>query len=211
MIFNSLNGPAIFIHVPKTGGNTIQQHLFSKGLSLDDMTMIQQHQDGVDRFGVKGQYTIKKHMKLSRYLKHEELRSFDIYTCIRRPLDRLVSFYFSPHRHAKIDKSSGKVVFPETVLFDIDEFAELVQKKETAIEKISIENQHGIPCIPSNIKIMRTENLKQDAWNILKLDIKCSRNVSPYKQLAIDVRSDTAVQKLVHNSKHRADQEFFYG
>lgn len=215
MIFNSPEGKAIFIHIPKTGGNTIQKHIFDKGDSLDEMK-ISGHQDGKDRFEVRGRFTSKKHMELSEYFEYEELRSFNVYTCIRNPIDRLVSLYFSPHRHVKRNRFTGKIFFPEAVVFDIDEFAEMIHKSASMTQILSISHEHGIPCIsstsiPSNLKVIRTENLKHDAFALLGLEINFSSNVSPFRDLAKKVKSDLAVQKLIFNSKHQEDQDFFYG
>ena len=63
MIFLYEGKPSIFIHIPKTGGNTIQKTLFDKNLSLDEM-IVNEHQDGIDRFEIRGKYTQQKHMKL---------------------------------------------------------------------------------------------------------------------------------------------------
>ncbi|QNJ00961.1 sulfotransferase family protein [Synechococcus sp. A15-62] len=215
MIFNSPEGKAIFIHIPKTGGNTIQKHIFDKGDSMDEMK-ISGHQDGKDRFEVRGRFTSKKHMKLSEYFEYEQLRSFEIFTCIRNSLDRLVSFYFSPHRHVKRNKITGEISYPEKVDFDIDEFAEMIEKIPTMIKILSIPSNHDIPCIsstriPSKVKIIRTENLKLDASALLDLEINNSSNVSPYRDSSKKAKSDPAVQKLIFNSKHQEDQDFFYG
>ena len=64
MIFLYEGKPSIFIHIPKTGGNTIQKTLFDKNLSLDEM-IVYEHQDGIDRFEIKGKYTQQNHMKTS--------------------------------------------------------------------------------------------------------------------------------------------------
>ena len=213
MIFNSPEGRSIFIHIPKTGGNTIQKHIFDNGDSLDEMK-ISGHKDGKDRFGVIGKFTSRKHMRLSEYFEYEELLSLPVYTCIRNPVDRLVSLYFSPHRHAKQNRSTGKIFLPEAIDFDIDEFAELIAKWDSMTEILSISHKHGIPCmpsssIPSSLKVIRTENLKHDASVLLGLEINFSSNVSPYRDSAKRVKSDVAVQKLIFNSKHQEDQDFF--
>ena len=214
MIFNSPEGRSIFIHIPKTGGNAIQKHIFDKGDSLDEMK-ISRHQDGKDRFEVTGRFTSKKHMKLSEYFEYEELRSFNVYTCIRNPIDRLISFYFSPSRHFKKDMSTGRFFLPETVDFDIDEFAEVIRKCYSMVDMLSISNEHGIPCmpsksIPSALKVIRTENLTHDASTLLGLKIDSSINVSPYRDSAKKAKSDPAVQKLIFDSKHQEDQDLFY-
>ena len=214
MIFKSPEGPSIFIHIPKTGGNTIQKHIFDNGDSLDEMK-ISGHQDGNDRFEVRGKFTSTKHMKLSQYFEYNELRSFNLYTCIRNPIDRLVSLYYSPHRHAKRNRFTGKIFLPETIDFDIDEFSELIRKANSMTQILSIPREHGIPCmssssIPSRLKLIRTENLRHDASSLLGLEIQYSSNVSPYRDSAKKVKSDPAVQKLIFNSKHQEDQDFFY-
>ena len=74
---------------------------------------------------------------------------------------------------------------------------------------LSIQHKYGIQCIPSHLGIIRTESLKQDAYALLGLEINFSSNVSPYRELAKRVKSDAAVQKLIFNSKHQKDQDFF--
>ncbi|WP_071840158.1 sulfotransferase family 2 domain-containing protein [Synechococcus sp. KORDI-52] len=215
MIFNSPEGRSIFIHIPKTGGNTIQKHIFDNGDSLDEMK-ISGRQDGKDRFEVRGRFTSKKHMKLSEYFEYDELRSFNVYTCIRNPVDRLVSLYFSPHWYAKRNRFTGEIFLPETIDFDIDEFSAMIRKTDSMTQMLSISREHGIPCmssssIPSKLKLIRTENLKNDASSLLGLEINYSSNVSPYRDSAKKAKSDPAVQKLICNSKHQEDQDFFYG
>ena len=118
MIFNSPEGKSIFIHIPKTGGNTIQKHIFSKGKSLDEMK-ISGHQDGKDRFEVRGKFTSKKHMTLSEYFEYEELRSFSVYTCIPILLTGWYRFIFlHTGMPNKIDLLEN--LLPKTVDFDID-------------------------------------------------------------------------------------------
>lgn len=210
MLFSNKSKPAVFIHIPKTGGNTIQKHLFDAGVSLDKMTLFG-HQEGQDRFEVRGKYTRKKHMQLSEYYRHKKIRGLEIFTCIRHPLDRLVSFYFSPHRHIRLEEETQSWVMPSEVKFDINEFKSLVQSNVSMIEMLSFNSQYGVQFIPSNLKIIRTESLNQDAKRHLNLDIQSARNVSPYKEIANIVKADTTVKSIIKNSKHQADVDFFYG
>ncbi|MEM8777521.1 MAG: sulfotransferase family 2 domain-containing protein [Cyanobacteria bacterium P01_G01_bin.49] len=89
----------LFIHVPKTGGNSIQNIL--KDYSEDDITQSEQ-QDGLERFGVRNKrYNTRKHSVLSHYkfvLDAEIYHSLFKFATIRNPWDMMISFYFSPHR-----------------------------------------------------------------------------------------------------------------
>ncbi len=90
----------LFIHVPKTGGNSIQNIL--RDYSEDKIVTLAKHQDGVERFEVRNsQYNITKHSTLSHYkttLDANTYRSLFKFATIRNPWDMMISFYFSPHR-----------------------------------------------------------------------------------------------------------------
>jgi len=90
----------IFIHVPKTAGNSFQNIL--KNYSEDKIVSPAPHQDGIERFELESFYEgTRKHSSLSDYKERVEPDFFDNaykFTCIRNPWDRMISFYFSPHR-----------------------------------------------------------------------------------------------------------------
>jgi hypothetical protein len=90
----------LFIHLPKTGGNSIQNIL--REYSEDNIVKLNKHQDGIERFGVRNdKYNIKKHSTLDHYKKKIEpeiFKKFFKFSTIRNPWDRCISFYFSPHR-----------------------------------------------------------------------------------------------------------------
>jgi hypothetical protein len=51
----------LYVHIPKTGGNSIQHVLLPIS---DDQKELKKHQDGLDRFEVIGPKTKKKHASL---------------------------------------------------------------------------------------------------------------------------------------------------
>ena len=84
----------IFIHIPKTGGNSIQA--FLAPISDDRIFARVDHQDGLERFGVRGRLTPFKHVDLDYYAQRVKVDSFTVVACARDPIDRLLSSYFAP-------------------------------------------------------------------------------------------------------------------
>ena len=80
-------------------------------------------------------------MSLFEYYQHKELRSLEVFTCIRHPLSRMVPLYFSPHRHVKYDEKEKLFSMPSEVEFDINEFERLVQKSRPMIEMLSVKSE----------------------------------------------------------------------
>ena len=95
----SIQKKFLFIHVPKTGGNSIQNIL--KDYSEDRIVGLKRNQKIIQRFEVRNEkYNTSKHTTLTQYksvMDAELYNSLFKFAVIRNPWDRMISFYFSPH------------------------------------------------------------------------------------------------------------------
>src|SRR3954462_5998769 len=98
----SLKHNFVFIHIPKTGGNSIQT-VIEKYSDDFRLRSIPEH-DLLNRFAVHGPITDRKHCTSTEYigkLGFERYMALKRVVFVRHPLDRALSFYFSPHRWAR--------------------------------------------------------------------------------------------------------------
>lgn len=96
----SLSHKFLFVHIPKTGGNSIQNVL--RAYSVDQIVRLNPLQDGIERFEIRNPiYGYHKHSTLREYkaiLGQTFVGGLFKFACIRNPWERVISFYFSPHR-----------------------------------------------------------------------------------------------------------------
>jgi len=153
----------LFIHIPKTGGNSIQNIL--KNYSEDEIVIRASHQDGVERFGVHNKkYNTNKHSTLSHYkfcLSTKVYHSLFKFSVIRNPWDRMISYYFSPHLQA--------------TEWNRDNFLKLLNRAQTlrhhiCEEALSEKNVDASKKLDSDIDfLIKFENLNEDFKKICKI------------------------------------------
>jgi hypothetical protein len=139
----------LFVHIPKTAGNSIQSVL--RDYSEDQLVALRKEQDGIERFGLRNpNYKIKKHSTLSEYreaLSEEQFRSFYKFTCVRNPWDRMVSYYFTPTQNPEI--------------WNPKRFRGIISKAVSVADYLQLDEEEGDPF--ANVDcIMRFENLAED-------------------------------------------------
>jgi len=117
----------LFVHVPKTAGNSVQRVLLN--YSEDEMVLRGAHQDGLERFEVYSP-TVKmhKHSRLADYRAQLPATLFDglfKFHGVRNPWDRCVSFFFSPHRGPVDWSPEAFEAFIEKAVIPTHEFLQL--------------------------------------------------------------------------------------
>ena len=145
----SLQKHFLFVHIPKTAGNSIQTAL--RDYSEDQLVALRKEQDGIERFGLRNpEYNSKKHSTLAEYrdaLENEQFRSLYKFSCVRNPWDRMVSYYFTPTQS------------PET--WDRKKFRKMISKIVSVADYLRLDQDDEDPF--TNVDyIMRFENLAED-------------------------------------------------
>jgi hypothetical protein len=138
----------LFVHIPKTGGNSIQTVL--RDYSEDEIVAKNPRQDGVERFAVRNpKYELKKHSALAEYrdaMGNEQFSKLYKFTVIRNPWDRMVSFYFTPGRQKE---------------WNAREFEKLILQTKPAADYLRLKKDDADPF--ANVdRIIRFENLEED-------------------------------------------------
>jgi hypothetical protein len=139
----------LFVHIPKTAGNSIQSVL--RDYSEHELVALRGGQDGVQRFGLRNpKYKIKKHSTLAEYraaLGEGQFAELYKFTCVRNPWDRMVSYYFTPTQKAEA--------------WDRKKFRKAISRALSVADYLRLNKGKGDPF--GNVDyVMRFENLTDD-------------------------------------------------
>jgi hypothetical protein len=139
----------LFVHIPKTAGNSIQSIL--RDYSEDELVALRSQQDGIERFGLRNpKYKIKKHSTLADYkaaLGELEFGGLYKFTCVRNPWDRMVSLYFTPTQ--------------DVGAWDWKKFRKIISKVLPVADYLRLDKGEEDPF--GNVDyVMRFENLADD-------------------------------------------------
>ena len=139
----------LFVHIPKTAGNSIQSVLCD--YSEDQLVALRKEQDGIERFGLRNpNYKVKKHSMLSEYhdaLGDEQFRKLYKFTCVRNPWDRMVSYYFTPTQNSET--------------WNLKKFRRIISKAVSVADYLRLDDREEDPFANADY-IMRFENLADD-------------------------------------------------
>lgn len=193
----------IYLHVPKTGGNSIATALLP---CSDDRLTRHGHQDGIERFGIEGVVTTNKHATLADYARAVDVATHDVFISVRHPFTRALSYYFSPHRWARAQADGSWRV--EEPRWDPRDFLSCLDEMVPMVEFLRIADRVHVPS-----DVIRFEQFEEGFARVAhRLGIQVAlphrnRSAAP-SRLFDELRADVALQARVER-RFQADMEFF--
>jgi hypothetical protein len=125
----------IFLHVQRTGGNTIQDYLLPFS---DDRKTTPGNRDGRDTFEITGPITPTKHAKLPDYAASVPLAEYRIVMSVRHPVERALSLYFAPIRAQSGQRKAG-------AKFNFTEFEKLLGRMPRMVDYLTVDGTVHMP------------------------------------------------------------------
>jgi len=200
----------IYIHIPKTGGTSIQTILLPFS---DDEKVLVAHQDGVERFGLKGAVTPEKHATLQDYSDRlgDAWSDYKLVLSVRHPFERAVSGYFPPHKWMQQDDEgrwiSTAPYWDEGRFFDLLK----VRNHRPATAFITVDGRIATPAL-----IIRHEYFERDVSHCIRalglplagFDVPKRNASTAPSELKREVLSMTDIRDRVEAIYH-ADMEYF--
>ena len=183
--FKPLN--LLYIHIPKTGGMSIEEYLYQKcNMERDEKNIYGYYYDRTNRIRVENERTLQ-HLTYNEIIEKKQWFDIEIGNCknkdmkilvsIRNPFERIVSDLFW-NKTSGVTKETTKEEFYQILYkylyVDTDV---LIDNHKTPQYKF-IQNEYGLT-IKNNIFFVRTENLREDMHKLgfTDFDIHINENL----------------------------------
>jgi hypothetical protein len=170
--FNDENVNLLLIHIPKTGGSSLEQYFSKKyNIKLNNKSLYGFLEDGKLYSTIKINSSLQ-HITYNDIMKYKDFfklntNNLDIITIVRNPYDRAISDLF---HYSKININSSKEDVYNALIINL-----LLNHDNHSLPQyffITDENNNLL----NNIKILRTENLNNNMLNIGYTDFNINYN-----------------------------------
>lgn len=185
----SLKHHFLFIHIPKTAGNSVQQVLDK--YADENIVAVKPWQDGVEDFEiVSGKYGTSKHSTLREYRKklgRTEYEGLYKFTIVRNPWDRAISTYFYTKKYRQPQKNINQPEYSGEIKFSKEEFIGMLDIVSPVTKWVCTDNRVLKFLRPHRNRLMETdidfyiryENINRDFNQV------CRRLGFPAEDLAV--------------------------
>ena len=223
MIFTTQK--CIFVHVKKTAGNFFSRTFLRYS---DDQMSVEDDQDGIERFEIKGRHTLAKHQYVRHYRKllGADFAHYTVYATVRPPLERLISLCYTPRRLQKAQQIVSSTVDYAQRPIALEVFETVVNTEDSIWEILDLDNATVAPTLSTpgqhvagaKIKLLDFSNLSAEMKAFAEtygFDITDQPehpiNATGAKRnpLELNAHQMDKLRELVSNSKHAADFALF--
>lgn len=198
----NLNKNILFIHIPKTGGTSIEKYL--RNNYKEYLYSIGPYNNLIPNDYCKNHSL--QHQEYKYLYKYKDILNINInselliFTIVRNPYDRIISELFWNYKKTNINKNSTKDDVYNILLKYFMEGDKWDNHEKTQYS--FLENENGE--IVKNIIILKTENLEEEFKKIGFYDYKSPKNINKNYMKYLNNNSI----KLI-NEKYKKDFIFF--